>query len=171
MSREYKVLINSFVYLTDFAYESGSYKKDYFKTLDSETQFLTHRMEFENVLNIKPKKLTKLFFENIDFKQLGFRDFKIDIRAAYAEACAGNEIDSELFLKFPKFCVLYSKNILKSRFLVAEKVIASDPVAAYLYAKHVIDGPLPEEMHNQLLIESFVGGDSYALKKYLAEFG
>lgn len=176
--REYKIIVQCFHYLTDFKFEVYGSNKNYFNSLDSETQFLTVRIEFENLLKISPKKFVKIYEQFDKFKsqnwglmasRYGVMDD--DVRVEYALACAGEPVDENKFLKFPKFCVLYAKNILKKRFFAAEEVIASDPIASYLYAEHVIDGVLPEEMHSRLLMGSFVDCSSYALKKYLALVG
>lgn len=71
----------------------------------------------------------------------------------------------------PYYAYLYAKNILKGR--LPEKVEAafvSDPQSAYLYAKEILKGRLPDFVHNGLLLGSFEESQSKQfLSMYLAE--
>lgn len=72
----------------------------------------------------------------------------------------------------PYYAFLYAKNILKGR--LPEKyeiVFVKDPQSAYLYAKHVMKGRLPEYVHNGLLISSFEKNENKQYHSmYLKEF-
>lgn len=53
--------------------------------------------------------------------------------------------EAEEFLAvYPHIAVLYSKQVLKDRFIRAEKTIMKDPIQALVYARDVIKGPWPE---------------------------
>jgi len=71
----------------------------------------------------------------------------------------------------PYYAYLYAKNILKGRLPeVVEAAFVKDPQSAYLYAKEVLGGRLPDFVHNGLLLGSF--GESQSkqfLSMYLAE--
>ena len=55
----------------------------------------------------------------------------------------------------PYYAFLYAKNVLKGRlpeYLVL--FFKDDPQSAYLYAVHVVRGKLPDPVHNALLLYS-----------------
>jgi hypothetical protein len=52
-----------------------------------------------------------------------------------------------------------------------EEVFAKDPHSAYLYAKHVVKGPLSEFVHNALVINCFEKTDARQfVSMYLKDF-
>jgi hypothetical protein len=68
----------------------------------------------------------------------------------------------------PYYAFVYAKNIIKGRLPEkVEKVFAKDPESAYLYAKHIIKGKLPDFVHNAMIIGSFADGRA---KKMVAEY-
>ena len=71
----------------------------------------------------------------------------------------------------PYYAYLYAKNIVKGR--LPEKVEAAfvkDPQSAYLYAKEILKGRLPDFVHNGLLLGSFEESHSKQfLSMYLTE--
>jgi hypothetical protein len=72
----------------------------------------------------------------------------------------------------PYYAFLYAKNIIKRRLPPnLEEIFAQDAQSAYLYAKFVMKGPLPDFVHNGLLLNSFEKNESKQfLSMYLAEF-
>lgn len=55
----------------------------------------------------------------------------------------------------PYYAFLYAKNVLKGRLPESlEFFFKDDPQSAYLYAVHVVGGRLPDPVHNALLISS-----------------
>jgi len=65
------------------------------------------------------------------------------------------------------FSILYAVNILKGRFLIAEKEISKDPQTLLDYANHVIKGQLPKDMHKKMLIYSFKAENKRIVEKYM----
>lgn len=88
---------------------------------------------------------------------------------SYVERCLGHKVSPKKFLKYPKICVLYARQILKDRFKLAEDGIAGDSAAAYLYSKYVIGGMLPDRMHSRLVLSSFAARDENSAR-YLRDF-
>lgn len=71
----------------------------------------------------------------------------------------------------PYYAFLYAKNILGGRLPESLEVcFVKDPQSAYLYAKHVLRGRLPDFVHNGLILNSFQNGeDKQFLSMYLTE--
>lgn len=90
-----------------------------------------------------------------------------DPKVLYLRRCLGHKVSETKFLKFPRLCVLYSLCILNDRWRYAESVISKDDVACYLYSKHVIRGKLPEKMHTEIVLRTFVS-KSPAIEKYFS---
>lgn len=93
-----------------------------------------------------------------------------DIRDLYLRRCMGHKVGTCNFLKNPHFCVLYSRHILRDRWRGGEDVISSSTAASYFYARCVLGGVLPQKMHNQMVLNSFVGKD-VAMVRYFEEYG
>lgn len=74
--------------------------------------------------------------------------------------------------KRPQYAYLYAKNIIKGRLPESvEKVFCDDPEFAYKYAKNILKGPLPEFIHNSLIINCFQSSESKQfVSLYLKEF-
>lgn len=69
----------------------------------------------------------------------------------------------------PYYAFLYAKNVLKGRLPEGiEFYFKDDPQAAYLYARHVIGGRLPDAVHNALIMFSMERKDDCGfVAKYL----
>lgn len=73
--------------------------------------------------------------------------------------------------KRPYYAFLYAKNILKGRLPESlEGVLTGDPQSSYLYAKHVLKGPLPDPLFAALMIGTWSKEDRGYISKYLEEF-
>jgi len=96
---------------------------------------------------------------NLDFSNVS------DGRVAYLSRCLGHKINEKVFFKYPKLCVLYSLCILKDRWREAESIISLDDGASYLYSKYVICGILPEKMHTEIVLRTFLS-TSFLIRKY-----
>lgn len=72
----------------------------------------------------------------------------------------------------PYYAFLYARNILKGRLPEAlENTLVDDPQSAYLYAVHVMKGRLPDFVHNGLLLMNFEEKSKREfLSLYLKEF-
>lgn len=72
----------------------------------------------------------------------------------------------------PYYAFLYAKNILGGRLPEKlETVFAKDPASAYLYAKHILNDRLPDFVHTALVIGGFTDEESKkAISDYLKEF-
>lgn len=95
---------------------------------------------------------------------------KNDGKILYLRKILGHKINERLFFEYPRLCVLYSLCILNDRWKDAERYIVNDGVACYFYAKYCIGGFLPEKMHNQIVLNSFLG-KSFIFQKYFSEIG
>lgn len=70
----------------------------------------------------------------------------------------------------PYYAYLYARNIVKGRLPESiEKVLVNDPRSAYLYAKHVMKGKLPDFVHNGLILSSFENSDDQSFVKLYIE--
>lgn len=73
----------------------------------------------------------------------------------------------------PYYAFLYAKNVLKGR--LPEKVefcLKDEPEVAYLYAVHVVGGRLPDPVHNALMMFSLEKRDVGGwVAKYLEFLG
>lgn len=116
--------------------------------------------------NMAPYQVRNLFRDGYKDGTLNFSNFD-DGRVLYLSRCLGHKISEQKFLKFPKLCVLYSLCILKDRWRYAEDEIVRDDVASYFYAKYVICGKLPEKMHTQIVLNTFLC-KSPAIQKYFS---
>ena len=87
---------------------------------------------------------------------------------SYVRRCIGHKINYKIFFRYPRLSVLYSLRILKGRWPLAEEAISSDDVASYLYAKYVICGRLPEKMHTEIVMRTFVD-TTVAARSYFLE--
>jgi hypothetical protein len=73
--------------------------------------------------------------------------------------------------KRPYYAFLYAKNILKGRLPEnLEASLTGDPQSSYLYAKHVLKGPLPDPLYAALMIGTWSKEDREYISKYLKEF-
>jgi len=64
------------------------------------------------------------------------------------------------------FAYLYSKNVIKDRWIEAEDIIMKDLDSSYRYAKYVIKGKLPNKMHNTMLFCAMEDPSNDYLKRY-----
>lgn len=68
----------------------------------------------------------------------------------------------------PYYAFLYARNILKGRLPEnIEMILLKDPESAYLYATQVLKGKLPDVIHNALIIGSF---DNEKKNEYVAKY-
>jgi hypothetical protein len=77
--------------------------------------------------------------------------------------CKG-EINKDLepfIIKDLVYIYFYARDNIKGRWIEAENIISTNSYCTYLYAKNVIKGKLPENMHNMMLLHA----DDYA-KEY-----
>ena len=51
----------------------------------------------------------------------------------------------------PKQAYIHSRDVVKERWAEGENIIKNDPRWSYSYARNVIKGKLPENMHNAML--------------------
>jgi hypothetical protein len=93
------------------------------------------------------------------------KDFS-DYRVLFVRRCMGLRVPLMEFRKHPRLCVLASL-LFGDDF---RDVVCEEYGAAYLYAKYVVGGRLPEGMHSRLVMESFLSQDCL-LKRYFSEFG
>lgn len=72
----------------------------------------------------------------------------------------------------PYYAFLYAKNILNGRLPEKiEQVFVNDPQSAYLYAKEIVKGKLPDFVHTAFVIKTFASEESKTfVSKYLKEF-
>jgi hypothetical protein len=72
----------------------------------------------------------------------------------------------------PYYAFLYAKNILGGRLPEkVEQVFVHDPQSAYLYAKEIVKGKLPDFVHTAFVIGTFPSDESKTfVSKYLKEF-
>ena len=71
----------------------------------------------------------------------------------------------------PYYAVLYAINKFKARLPAeVEECLASEPEACLLYAERVLEGPLPDFLHNAMLIGCWEGSDKAAVEEYLGKF-
>lgn len=129
----------------------------------SSLRLLEERFEYTN---LSPYQIKNLFREGYKDGTLNFSNFD-DPKVLYLSRCLGHKVSESRFLKFPRLCVLYSLCILKDRWKYAEPVIGKDDMACYLYSKHVIGGKLPEKMHTEIVLRTFVS-KSPAIEKYFS---
>lgn len=151
-----EILFNSF--LNDLTYLSG----DFFVKDKFDLDALEKKFESTN----EPTYVVREWFRrgykgNLDFSNLS------DARVSYLSRCLGHKINEKVFFKYPKLCVLYSLRILKGRWHDAESVISSNDEASYLYSKYVIRGILPEKMHNEIVLRTFLG-TSFSIRNYFS---
>ena len=64
------------------------------------------------------------------------------------------------------FAYLYSKNVIKDRWIEAEDTIMKDLDSSYRYARYVIKGKLPNKMHNTMLFCAMEDPSNDYLKRY-----
>ena len=109
-----------------------------------------------------------------DLFRNGYKDQELDFSKksdpfiTYFSRCLGHKINEKVLLKSPRLSVLYSLCILKDRWRMAEDAIAADDAAAYLYSKYVICGRLPEKMHSEIVLKTFLR-QSFVAQIYLRE--
>jgi hypothetical protein len=71
----------------------------------------------------------------------------------------------------PYYAFLHAKNILKGRLPEdLEDVLGKEPYSAYLYARHVMKGRLPDPVHAALMIGVWDKEQREYVTKYLKEF-
>jgi hypothetical protein len=133
--------------------------------LDNKANLNALEEKFEYT-NIPLWNIRNLFRDGYKNGTLNFSNLD-DPKVLYLSRCLGHKISETKFLKFPRLCVLYSLCILKDRWRYAEPVIGRDDVAAYFYSKYVICGQLPEKMHTEIVLRTFVS-KSPAIEKYFS---
>ena len=71
----------------------------------------------------------------------------------------------------PYYAFLYAKNIIKGRLpQKLEECFVKDPQSAYLYAKHILKSRLPDFVHNGLVLGNFEEKESKQyISRYLSE--
>lgn len=132
----------------------------------TEFDFEMLKRKFENT-NLPPYIVKDRFRRGYKAGSLNFSQIS-DGRVAYLSRCLGHTVSKKNFFKYPKLCVLYSFSILKDRWKDAEEVISSNDDSAYLYSKYVVSGRLPEKMHTEIVMRSFVS-KSFSIRKYFSE--
>lgn len=133
--------------------------------INSPAAFNVLEENFEGT-KISPWQVKNLFRNGYKDGTLNFSNFD-DGRVLYLSRCLGHKVSETKFLRFPRLCVLYSLCILQDRWKYAEPVIVRDDIAAYFYAKSVIRGRLPEKMHTEIVMRTFVS-KSLAIEKYFS---
>ena len=75
-------------------------------------------------------------------------------------------------LKFrPYYAALYAINKLKARLPTdVEECLASDPEACLLYAERVMGGPLPDFLHNAMVLGCWEGVQRDSVDEYLRTY-
>ena len=131
---------------------------------DGERELLRVEGGFDRVMWCRPGIIRD------KFRQYGGWTLGSDPRSLFVSRCLGHRVPDGSFFLYPRLCVLVALVFLGDRWRCAEGVVCGDEVAAYLYAKHVVRGRLPWEMHNRLVMESFVRR-SGVLVQYFSEFG
>ena len=72
----------------------------------------------------------------------------------------------------PYYAFLYARNILKGRLPEdLEAVFAQSPHDAYLYAKYVVQGRLPDYLHAAMMIGEHEACHKPWIVQYFSEFG
>lgn len=73
----------------------------------------------------------------------------------------------------PREAYITCRLIIKGRWIEAENIIIKDPYYAYWYAVDIINGRLPENMHNMMLLQATIENsaaefynDCYWAKEY-----
>jgi len=67
----------------------------------------------------------------------------------------GRWIEAEKYIiKDLHYAYFYANHIIEGRWIEAEDVISTSSIYAYLYARYIIKGKLPENMHNMMLIHA-----------------
>ena len=88
---------------------------------------------------------------------------------AYVLKCLGHEVSDSVFFGCPRMCVLVAREFFGGRWRACEEFVVKDSLAAYFYARLVVGGRLPDELHGVLGLRSFEGVD-YALRRYFVDF-
>jgi hypothetical protein len=117
--------------------------------------------------NIVPYQFKVWFREGYKDGSINFSDIS-DPVVVYVRRLLGHKINEKFFFKHPRFAVLYSLCILKDRWRAAEQYIVKDEFASYLYSKYVVCGLLPEKMHTEIVMKTFLR-KTYLTQIYLAE--
>ena len=74
----------------------------------------------------------------------------------------GRWIEAEKYIiKDLHYAYFYANHIIEGRWIEAEQYIIKDSCYAYFYALNVIKGKLPENMHNAMILYA-VNADKYA---------
>lgn len=73
----------------------------------------------------------------------------------YVEGCLGHKVLGEL-KKSPRLCALWAGVHVGGRWREMESVISGDHLAMYMYSSKVLGGRLPNEMHNRMVMESYL---------------
>jgi len=60
----------------------------------------------------------------------------------------------------------YSKDVIKGRWIEGEDIISSLSRTNYYYAIHVIEGKLPEKMHNMMILYAIKDSNDSCTKAY-----
>jgi hypothetical protein len=93
-----------------------------------------------------------------------------DPRGAYVYRCLGHRVPDSVFFPWPKLCVLVALVLEGGRWRAGEGVISGDDEASLFYSRLVLGGGrLPWEMHNRVVLRSFLGG-GVALRRYFGGF-
>ena len=92
-----------------------------------------------------------------------------EVPRRYVEKCLGHRVPDSFWRDHPLLCVLIAREFVGGRWRKMEDVIMSDSESAYFYAKLVVGGRLPFDLHGRLGLSSFSGLD-YGLRRYFSEF-
>lgn len=103
------------------------------------------------------------------FQSVGSLDGMSELGRRYVGKCLGHRVPDSFWRTSPFFCVLVAREFAGGRWRGVEDVILSSGAASYFYAKLVVGGRLPWELHGQLGLRSFSGLD-YGLRRYFSEF-
>jgi len=97
----------------------------------------------------------------------------VKAQGAYFESLyAGKRLPEleDIILTSPFYAYAYAMDVIKGRWIEAENIIATCWVPAsyglYLYAKNVIKGKLPTELHNRMLCFAIVEPNARHIKTY-----
>ena len=71
----------------------------------------------------------------------------------------------------PYYAVLYAINKIKGRLpSEVEECLVGDPEACLLYSERVICGPLPDFLHNSMVLGDWAGGERDSVEEYLRKY-
>lgn len=103
------------------------------------------------------------------FHNRGYEERLEGVSGFYVRKLMGHKVPDSSFSSSPLVCVLVAREILGGRWREMEDVILGHTLASYFYARFVIGGRLPWDLHGRLGLRTFDGVD-YALRRYFSEF-